>query len=351
MSKKRNRKPPQKKVSPALEVRFKRRCDAVAAVQHSESVETVARVFGIGVSTLFQWLARYRQGGWDALRDGSRSGRKKKLTAAIIKWLYDAITMKDPMQFQFDFCLWTLEIIRNIIRKTFNISISKASISRLMRQIGLSAQRPVFKAVQQNPQEVDKYLKERYPEIRARAKRNGAEIFFIDEAAFRSDHHSGTTWAPIGETPIIPEHRGRFGAKSISAISAKGKMYFRIFEGSMNKEGFIDFLKKLRRDVGKPIIVIADCASYHKANAVKEYVAETQGNVGLELLPVRSPELNPDEQVWNQAKKSLGKMIIQNKADMKKCVSKVLRSIQRRANLIIAFFQLPDTKYAGMDLC
>jgi len=80
-------------------------------------------VFGIGVSTLFQWLARYRQGGWDALRDGSRSGRKKKLTAAIIKWLYDAITMKDPMQFQFDFCLWTLEIIRNIIRKTFNISI------------------------------------------------------------------------------------------------------------------------------------------------------------------------------------------------------------------------------------
>ena len=119
----------------------------------------------------------------------------------------------------------------------------------------------------------------------------------------------------------------------------------------MNKEGFIDFLKKLRRDVGKPIIVIADCASYHKANAVKEYVAETQGNVGLELLPVRSPELNPDEQVWNQAKKSLGKMIIQNKADMKKCVSKVLRSIQRRANLIIAFFQLPDTKYAGMDLC
>ena len=255
------------------------------------------------------------------------------------------------MQFQFDFCLWTLEIIRNIIRKTFNISISKASISRLMRQIGLSAQRPVFKAVQQNPQEVDKYLKERYPEIRARAKRNGAEIFFIDEAAFRSDHHSGTTWAPIGETPIIPEHRGRFGAKSISAISAKGKMYFRIFEGSMNKEGFTDFLKKLRRDVGKPIIVIADCASYHKANAVKEYVAETQGNVGLELLPVRSPELNPDEQVWNQAKKSLGKMIIQNKADMEKCVSKVLRSIQRRANLIRAFFQLPDTKYAGMDLC
>lgn len=348
MARKKDKKATKKKVSPALEIKFKRRCDAVAAVQRGETVETVARVFGVGVSTLFQWLARYRQGGWDTLRDGSRSGRKKKLTAAMIKWIYDAITMKNPMQFQFDFCLWTLGIIRNIIKKTYSIDLSKASISRLMKQIGLSAQRPVFKAVQQNPKEVDKYLKERYPEIRAKAKRNGAEIFFIDEAAFRSDHHSGTTWSPIGETPVIPEHRGRFGAKSISAISARGKMYFRIFEGSMDKEGFIDFLKKLRRDVGKPIIVIADCASYHKANVVKDYVAGTQGDVELELLPVRSPELNPDEQVWNQAKKKLGKMIIQNKEDMKKCVSKVLRSIQRKADLIRAFFQLRDTKYASI---
>ena len=347
MAKKKSRKEPKKPVSAALEARFQKRCDAVAAVHRGESIPTVARVFGIGESTLFEWLARYRQGGKPALRDGARSGRKKKLSAAMIRWLYQAITMKDPMQFQFDFCLWTLKIICGVIKKQFGITLSRASVSRLLNHMGLSPQRPLYQAAQQKPQDVDTYLKTEYPKIREEAKRRGAQIFFVDEAAFRSDHHSGTTWAAVGQTPVIVEHRGRFGAKAISAVSAQGKMYFRTFEGSMNERGFIDFLKKLRRDAGGPIIVIADCASYHKSKGVREYCQANAAEVEVKLLPVRSPELNPDEQVWNQAKKTLGKIIIENKKEMKKQLLKVMRSIQKKAQLIKSFFKLPSTIYAS----
>ncbi len=114
----------------------------------------------------------------------------------------------------------------------------------------------------------------------------------------------------------------------------------------MNASGFIAFVKKLRRDVGRPIIVITDRASYHKAKKVTEYITSTQGEVGLELLPARSPELNPDEQVWNRAKERLGRMIIQNKDHMKHALQHVLRSLQRNVTLIKSFFQLDDTRYA-----
>jgi transposase len=89
-----------------------------------------------------------------------------------------------------------------------------------------------------------------------------------------------------------------------------------------------------------------DRASYHKAKKVTEYITSAQGEVGFELLPARSPELNPEEQVWNRAKERLGGMIIQNKDHTKNALRRVLRSLQRNVKLIKSFFQLDDTRYA-----
>jgi hypothetical protein len=44
---------------------------------------------------------------------------------------------------------------------------------------------------------------EEYPAIRAAAISAGASVFFLDEAGVRTDYHSGTTWAPVGATPIV----------------------------------------------------------------------------------------------------------------------------------------------------
>lgn len=118
----------------------------------------------------------------------------------------------------------------------------------------------------------------------------------------------------------------------------------------MDRWGFIDFLKKLHKDIGKPLIVIVDRASYHRANEVKDYVRETAEEVTLEYLPTRSPELNPSEQVWNRAKHRLGRMIIRNKADMKRLLLRVLRRIQQRAGMVETFFELKDTRYALLAL-
>jgi transposase len=329
-------------------IRYKKRVEVVEAVQRGEQPAVAARVHNIPLRTVFDWLARYRNGGWDALKDKPRSGRPRKVNGKVMCWLYDVITRGHPGQYQFDFCLWTLNIIRSLLEEHWGISLSKSSISRLLWQMGLSPQRPMFKAVQQDPKAVDAYLRRRYPELREQARRNGAEIVFVDEAAFRSDHHSGTTWAPIGKTPVIGEHRGRFGYNAITAVSANGKMYFEVFDGRMDQSGFIRFLRKLCQDIGRPIIVITDRASYHTGKEVKAYVATTEGNLTLELLPARSPELNPSEQVWNRAKDRLGRMIIRNKAQMENLLAKTLDSIQRSINIVKSFFQLEHTCYAAL---
>ena len=115
----------------------------------------------------------------------------------------------------------------------------------------------------------------------------------------------------------------------------------------MTSERFIEFLQKLRRDVGRPIIVIADNASYHTGQKVEGYCLQSGGEVTVHNLPPYAPELNPDEQVWNHAKARMSKLPFITREEMKAAALSVLRSIQANTELILSFFRLKDTNYAA----
>lgn len=337
----------KKKATAQEQRRYEKRRAVVEAVQRGEPVAVVGRVFDVAVRSIFDWLAWYRQGGWQALKEGRRSGRPRKVSAEVMRWLYRAITLGNPLQYQFEFCLWTLAIIRRMLHREHGIKLSKSAVSRLLAQMGLSPQRPIYRSYKQRPRELKRFLNETYPGLQKLARRTGAVIFFVDEASVRSDAHRGTTWGKIGETPVVQDTGDRFGLRLISAVSPRGDMRFAAFEGSMTGARFVEFIEKLRRDVKRPLIIIADNASYHRSQPIKDYVASSDGQVVVENLPRYAPELNPDEQVWNHAKSRLGRLFVTTKKEMKRAVLNIMRSIQRSGALIQSFFQLPDTTYAA----
>ena len=329
------------------EQRSQKRKEVVEAViLRKESATVVARVFNIPIRTVFDWLASYRQGGWHALNEKNREGRPKKISGEDMKWLYAAITMGNPLNYKLPFCLWSLNTIRTMLQQERNILLSKSSICRLMSHLGLTPQRPLYKSYKQNPDQIKAYLDKTYPEAVAQAKKYHARIYFLDEAAFRSDAHRGTTWGKCGETPIVKDSGGRFGFKLISAVSARGDMHFDVIEESMNAEKFISFLQKLRQDTGCPIFVIADNARYHHSKKVQAFLDAQQAEIMMAFLPAYSPELNPDEQVWNHAKSEVGKHPIKSKLEMEKLILSAMLSIQQKIELVKSFFRLPDTLYA-----
>ena len=340
----------QKKLSGKLEARYEKRRAAVDAVRAGEPISVVARVMKVSPRALFKWLERYRHGGYHALREGHRSGRKRKVDAELMRWLYEAITKHDPRQYEFPFSLWTLGLVRLLLKRKFGVEMSKSAISRLLRHLGLSPQRPIYRSYKRNPRKMREYLEQTFPGLQAQAQRTGATIYFVDESVVRSDAHRGTTWGKIGKTPEVADRGDRFSLKLISAVSPRGDMKFQCFEGRMNGPRFIEFLKKLRADAGGPIIVIADGASYHGSGPVKRYQAESKGDVVVEYLPAYCPDLNPDEQVWNHAKARLAKRFVATKDEFKAALLAIMFSIQRSIELILSFFQLPDTKYAADPL-
>jgi len=324
------------------------RIRAVERVQAGESPEAVIQALGFTRSCIYTWLARYRSGGWGALQARALKGRPMKIQGAQMRWLYRTVTGKSPLQFRFEFALWTREMIRVLLREQFDLKLSVASVGRLLKQLGLSCQRPLFRAMEQDPKRVRRWLKQEYPLIRRQARAVGADIYFGDEAGVRSDHHAGTTWGIKGQTPVVRSTGQRSSVNMISAVSARGHMRFMLAKGRVNGAVFVEFLKRLMHHAGQPIFLILDGGSYHHSRLVKGYVASLSGKLRLFFLPPYSPELNPDEQVWNYLKHhGVAKAGLRSGKELRKYVLERLRSLQRLPWTIRMFFLTPDTRYAA----
>ena len=324
-----------------------RKC-GVSSVHDGQSPEMVFKALGVCRATMYGWLARYRDGGWWALDARKRGGRKPKLNAKAIRWVYKTVTEKNPLQLKFTFALWTARMIGQLIDKKFGVKLSKASVCRLLNQLGLTPQRPVWRAYQQRPEEVQKWLLEDYPRIRRLAQKKKAMIFFGDEAGVRSDHHAGTTWAVKGKTPVVSSTGARFGLNLISAVSAQGEFRFMTVKGKVGAAKFIDFLKRLIHNAERMIFLIVDGHPAHKAKMVARFAESAKDRLQLFFLPPYSPELNPDERVWNDLKNNaVGRKFITSPKDLNKAVISHLRLVQKSPDRVRSYFQNETTKYAA----
>jgi transposase len=267
-----------------------------------------------------------------------------------MRWLYQTVVGKSPLQFRFEFALWTREMIRLLLREQFQLKLSVASVGRLLKQLGLTCQRPLFRAMEQDPQRVRQWQQQDYPVIREEARQCGAEIYFGDEAGVRSDCHAGTTWGIKGQTPVVRSSGQRSSVNMISAVSARGHLRFMLTKGRVNGLVFTEFLKRLMHGASRPVFLILDGGSYHHSRPVKDYVASLGGKLRLFFLPPYSPELNPDEQVWNYVKHhGIAKAVLRGgKGELRKLVLARLRSLQKLPWTIRMFFLTPDTQYAAV---
>lgn len=319
---------------------------AVARVGAGESATAVAEVLGVHIRTMFRWLALHRAGGEQNLRAGKRGGRPPKLDGKALKWIYGTLISKNPLQLKFPFALWTSTMIMELIHRRFGVRLSRSSVCKLLGQMGLSAQRPLWRAYQQDPEAVRKWTEEDYPAIRARARRRRAEIYFGDEAGVRSDFHGGTTWGRRGKTPIVSSTGARFGVNLISAVSAQGQLRFMLTKARVTAPVFIEFLKRLLVNATRPVFLIVDGHPTHKAKCVRQFIDSLKDRLELFYLPAYSPELNPDEYVWNHLKNGgVGRKALSSREQLRKMVISHLRRLQRLPQLLIGFFHSPTTCY------
>jgi transposase len=134
----------------------------------------------------------------------------------------------------------------------------------------------------------------------------------------------------------------------ISAVSAQGELRFMTVNSRVGAKVFIEFLKRLLHNADRTIFLIVDGHPVHKAKIVSKFVESTQGRLQMFLLPPYSPELNPDERVWNDLKNNaVGRQRIDSPNQLYKAVISHLRFVQKSPHRVRSYFQNETTKYAA----
>jgi len=334
---------------PALAQAALRR-QAVHAVRTGKTQGEVATLFGVTRRAVSKWVRAVNEGGWPALK-AKRRGRpvgggrlKAAQAAAIVRLIRD----RRPDQLKLPFYLWTRAAVAQLIESRFGIALSVWTVGRYLAAWGFTPQKPVRRAFERNPEAVKRWLKEEYPAIRACAKREKAEIYWGDEMGLRSDHAAGRSFSPRGETPVIPGTGQRFACNMVSAITNKGKLYFMVFKKGFTTAVFLEFLRRLERQVGRPLYLIVDGHPVHRARQVKAWLKEDGRKIRLFFLPGYSPELNPDE-LLNQDVKSnaLGRRRARDQAELIHNVRGYLRGRQRQPQVVRNYFKEEHVRYAA----
>jgi transposase len=333
-------------LSPHAQEDLRRR--VVGAVRGGMYQAEAARTFRVSRQSVNNWMKKYRFGGLRRLRAGRR-GRPsvQRLAPHQAATAVRLISDRCPDQLKLPFVLWTREAVGELLARRFGVQVSVWTVGRYLHRWGFTPQKPLRRAYERDPELVRKWLQEKYPAICARARRDGAEIHWGDEMGLRSDHQAGRSWGRRGQTPVIPGTGRRFGCNMISTITNRGRLYFMVFKERFTARVFLRFLKRLRRQVGRKVILIVDEHPVHKAGDTTRWLKKQEKNLQMYFLPPYSPELNPDELLNQDVKtNAVGRRRAIDQADLIANVRGYLRSTQKMPHVVRSYFQEKHVRYA-----
>jgi transposase len=229
--------------------------------------------------------------------------------------------------------------VRELIHMKLGKVLGLSTMQLYLKRWGFTAQKPLTRATQRDPRKIAAWLEQDYPSIAARAKREGAVIFWSNETGINNRDQIGRGYAPKGQTPVLTQTGQKFSMSMFAAVSNRGLMRFRLYEGALNVVIFIDFLKRLVKDAKQKVFLIVDNLRVHHAEAVTERLTQHEDEIEIFHLPPYAPEHNPDESLNNDLKPTIkNKPRAKTRDDLVATTSSILKSIQRRPYRVKSYF-------------
>lgn len=322
-----------------------------AVVDGKKPHQEIANLLGIARGTVSRWVSTFKKQGEQSLekkKRGRKSSDMKLLKPHQCATIVRLITDRCPSQFKFPFMLWTREAVGELIHQRYDLKLSIRTVGNYLKRWGFTPQKPVKRAYERQESKVKEWLNTEYPAIAKQAKQEKAEIHWGDEAGFRSDHQTGTTYGLKGKTPVILSTGKRFRTNMISTVTNNGKLRFMLFDESFTQQVFMTFLKRLIYKAPTKIYLIVDNHRVHHGKLVRAWLEEHKKQIEIFYLPAYSPDLNPDELLNHDVKSNaVGRKRAHNLQELKNNLLSYLLGTQRCPEIVRAFFQKNEVLYAA----
>jgi transposase len=129
-------------------------------------------------------------------------------------------------------------------------------------------------------------------------------VLFADETELKRFPPLRRMWQPVGKQRAVwvPDSNDDFALYGALDIGS-GHTVTRAFEKERS-DYTIQFLKLLQTQTTGKVLLIWDRATWHTSGQVESFL-EKLGRFETHLLPPRSPEVNPVEDLWRELKKQV----------------------------------------------
>jgi transposase len=318
---------------------------AVRRVVEGATQVAVARSVAVHRCTVAKWMRTYRRHGDRALAARKASGRPPTLTPRQQQRLRRLIIKHDPRQLDFPFALWTLPLVAELVEREFGVVLHKTTIARLLHRLDLTPQQPRRRAIGRDDAVCRRWAQDDFPALVRAVRRRQATLLFADEAGVHEDGPLARTWGARGQRPVVRVTGTRARVNVISAISPRGRLWFRCFTGTLTAPRFIEFLTALLQDVRGTLDVVLDKHPAHVAAATRRFLQQHRTRIRVHFLPSYAPDLNPDEHVWSYLKALFRKEPLVPGERLRGAVEEAMEEIRADRGLVRRFFGHPDVAY------
>ena len=311
----------------------------------------IADLLGVSQETVSRWWTAYAAGGPAAL-PGDRTGRPvgsgRTLSDEQSRRIQDLIDDHSPEDLGVAAPLWSRRAVRDLIRNEYGIALPVRTVGDYLKRWGYTAKVPRRHAKGQDPEEVRRWLEEDYPAIEARARQEGAVIYWCDETGVAADEHPRLGYAREGDPATMEVPGPHIRINQASAISNEGAVRFMTYKETMDGALFTVFLSRLIRTSARKIFLIVDRLKAHEKATVRDWVEAHKDRIELFAMPSHTPEYNPDEYLNNDLKGNVHEAgLPEDKEELRSRVQRFMRRLFSAPEHVMSYFQHPCAQYAA----
>ncbi|WP_452746372.1 IS630 family transposase [Streptomyces hirsutus] len=310
----------------------------------------VAERLRISRKSAYAWHRRWASGGTEALRSKGPSGRPSRIRPEWRAWLETELERGPAAHGWTEDQRWTLARISTVLARHFHVSPSVPQMWRILHQMGWTAQIPQHRAAERDDEAATTWVKETLAAREKTVREKDAWLVFADEAGQSLRPPRATTWSPRGITPTVRVNAGSGRISLASAVCCRPgertRLIYRILVHHpgrrTEKKGFREpelaaLLDAAYQQLGRrDIVLVWDNSTQHTDAAMRALIA-ARSWLTVFRLPPYCPELNPDEGVWSNLKKSLANLAACTLDQLAALAKTRLKRMQYRPGLLDGF--------------
>jgi transposase len=262
------------------------------------SAPQISEIHDVTGPMVYKWMDRFDEEGPSGLYDRDREGRPPKIDEEVEQEI-ERLLEQNPTERGENATRWTTDRIAEHLDRELGVDVHPETVRDALNRLDYSWTRPRRKLP---PVDSEAYRKRLEAIVEAVSQADpDASVLVEDETTIKRFPPLRRQWQPVGEQrPVmVPESNEDFTLYGTLDLTS-GATHARAYEKGRS-DYTIQYLESVLEKTTGRVLLIWDQAKWHTSKKVRRWL-EKHDRIETHLLPVRSPETNPMEDLWRELK-------------------------------------------------